>query len=146
MAFIQKFLTGRQSYNNGDSRIGELGRLWYDSITNTIRIADGNPGGKIVSGGGLGSTVYEGPTPPPNPQAGWLWWDSVSGDLFVYYDGNWVTATSMPNTYSIPVHTFEPPRPYAGMMAVADGTNWDPSSTGIQTLVIYLNSSWVKLG
>ena len=106
MAFIQKFFTGRQSYSNGESRIGELGRLWYDSITNTIRVSDGTPGGRIVSGASMGSTVYEGPTPPPNPQAGWLWWDSTSGDLFVYYEGNWVAATAIPNsTYTLPKAT-----------------------------------------
>jgi hypothetical protein len=51
VAFIQKFFTGYQGYNNGDSRTGELNRLWYDSVTNTIRIGDGTLGGKIVSGG-----------------------------------------------------------------------------------------------
>ena len=106
MAFIQKFFTGRQSYGNGETRIGELDRLWYDSITNTIRISDGTPGGKIVSGSSMGSTVYEGATPPPNPQPGWLWWDSTSGDLFVYYDSNWVAATSIPPTsYTLPKAT-----------------------------------------
>ena len=104
--FIQKFFTGYQKYNNGETRIGELNRLWYDSITNTIRISDGTPGGKIVSGSSMGSTVYEGATPPPNPQAGWLWWDSTSGDLFVYYDNNWVAATAIPNsTYTLPKAT-----------------------------------------
>ena len=54
----------------------------------------------------MGSTVYEGATPPPNPQAGWLWWDSNSGDLFVYYENNWVAATSIPNsTYTLPKAT-----------------------------------------
>ena len=106
MAFIQKFFTGYQGYNNGETRVGELNRLWYDSVTNTIRISDGTPGGKIVSGSSMGSTVYEGPTPPPNPQAGWLWWDSTSGDLFVYYENNWVAATSIPNsTYTLPKAT-----------------------------------------
>ena len=146
MSFIQKFFTSYKTRADGENLIGELNRLWYDSNTNTIRISDGNPGGKIVSGSSMGSTVYEGPTPPPNPQAGWLWWDSNSGDLFVYYDSNWVSATSMPNTYSIPVHTFAPPSPYAGLMAVANGTTWDPASTGVETLVIYLNNTWVRLG
>lgn len=145
MAFIQKFFTGYQGYNNGDSRTGELNRLWYDSVTNTIRISDGTPGGKIVSGGGLGSTVYEGPTPPSNPQAGWLWWDSLSGDLFVYYENNWVAATSNPNNYTLPVLHSSPTAPVAGMMAVADGITWNPASTGVQTLVIYLNNTWVKI-
>ena len=106
MSFIQKFFTGYKTRGDGETLIGELNRLWYDSNTNTIRISDGNPGGKIVSGSSMGSTVYEGPTPPPNPQAGWLWWDSTSGDLFVYYDSNWVAATAIPNsTYTLPKAT-----------------------------------------
>ena len=49
MAFIQKFFTGYQGYNNGDSRTGELNRLWYDSVTNTIRIQlDNTPGGTAI--------------------------------------------------------------------------------------------------
>ena len=56
MDFIQKFNTSRQNYDNGDTRIGEKDRLWYDSNSNTIRISDGvTPGGLVVSGGGGGS-------------------------------------------------------------------------------------------
>lgn len=55
MAFTQDFRTQRRNYNDGDTRIGEKDRLWYDSITNTIRISDGEtPGGIAVSGGGAG--------------------------------------------------------------------------------------------
>lgn len=104
MAFIQKFFSSYKDRTDGETLIGEINRLWYDSNTNTIRISDGNPGGKIVSGSGMGSTVYEGPTPPDNPEAGWLWWDSVSGDLFVYYEGNWVTA--IPNSTPTGIDSF----------------------------------------
>jgi hypothetical protein len=53
--FTQDFLTSRRNFPDGNTRIGETGRLWYDSITNTIRISDGvTPGGIIVSGGGSG--------------------------------------------------------------------------------------------
>lgn len=35
-------------------------------------------------------------TPPADPEPGWLWWDSVGGQLFVWYDdgttGQWVIA------------------------------------------------------
>jgi hypothetical protein len=46
----------------------------------------------------------------------------------------------------LPVLTVEPSYPMAGMMAVSDGTDWNPVDTGVQNLVIYLNNSWVKLG
>ena len=53
MAFTQDFFTSRRNYIDGNTRIGETDRLWYDKNTNTIRIGDGStPGGIIVSGGG----------------------------------------------------------------------------------------------
>lgn len=52
--FTQDFFTSRRNIGDGNVRIGERDRLWYDPITNTIRIGDGTPGGKIVSGGGGG--------------------------------------------------------------------------------------------
>lgn len=54
-AFTQDFRTQRRNYNDGTTRIGEIGRLWYDSETRTIRVSDGvTPGGIIVAGGGGG--------------------------------------------------------------------------------------------
>lgn len=50
MDFTQELFTSRRNYEDGNVKIGHEGRLWYDSITNTIRVGDGNPGGKIVSG------------------------------------------------------------------------------------------------
>jgi hypothetical protein len=47
--FTQDFFTSRRNYPDGNTRIGELDRLWYDSITKTIRIGDGiTPGGEIL--------------------------------------------------------------------------------------------------
>ena len=58
MSFTQDFRTQRRNYADGNIRIGELGRLWYDGITNTIRISDGlTPGGRIVTGGAVGGTI-----------------------------------------------------------------------------------------
>ena len=53
--FIQKLFTTRQNYPNGDSRIGDLHRIWYDSIRNAFYISDGEtPGGILIGGGGSG--------------------------------------------------------------------------------------------
>lgn len=46
--FTQDFFTSRRNIGDGNVRIGERDRLWYDPITNTIRIGDGTAGGKIV--------------------------------------------------------------------------------------------------
>jgi len=39
-----------------------------------------------------------GPNPPSNPISGTLWWDSVSGQLFTYYDdgqsAQWVESST----------------------------------------------------
>jgi hypothetical protein len=53
VAFIQKLFTTLQKYPDGNTRIGEKNRIWYDSNTNTLRIQlDASPGGTIISGGG----------------------------------------------------------------------------------------------
>ena len=48
----------------------------------------------------IGGSVGLGDTPPANPQSGTLWWDSVGGQLYVWYtDPNtsqWVAATNVP--------------------------------------------------
>jgi len=55
VSFTQDFRTSRRNYADGNTRIGTLGRLWYDAVTNTIRVSDGvTEGGVIVSGGGGG--------------------------------------------------------------------------------------------
>lgn len=67
MSYTQDFFTSRNNFGDGNTRIGQTGRLWYDSITNTIRVSDGvTPGGIIISasggGGGTGAAniaVYE---------------------------------------------------------------------------------------
>ena len=182
MAFLQKLFTSYHGYSDGDSRVGELNRIWYDSNTNTFRIQlDDTPGGTIIGGSGGGGSytlptatptrlggvkigsnititngvisvappfsgnyndltnkptipsaytlptastsvlggvkvdgstitinngvisstggsgggarVTESNTAPTNPSAGDLWWDTTGGNLFIYYDSNWVPAT-----------------------------------------------------
>ena len=57
--FIQKLFTSLQNYQNGDSRIGELNRIWYDSIRNAFYISDGQtPGGILIGGGSGGGSTY----------------------------------------------------------------------------------------
>ncbi len=75
--FTQDFFTSRNNRSDGDTRIGQKGRIWYDSISNTIRISDGvTPGGVVVSGGGggvgpqgpIGNTGAQGPQGVTGPQ------------------------------------------------------------------------------
>ena len=54
MAFTQDLVTSRNNYADGNTRIGKKDRMWYDSITNTLRIGDGvTPGGIVVTAGGM---------------------------------------------------------------------------------------------
>lgn len=41
--------------------------------------------------------------------------------------------------------TVAPPKPRDGMIRLADGTGWDPVSTGTPTYVGYRDGSWVTL-
>ena len=58
MAFTQKLFTSYHGYSDGDTRIGEKNRIWYDSNTNTFRIQlDDTPGGTIIGGSSGGGTA-----------------------------------------------------------------------------------------
>ena len=48
--FTQDFRTQRRNYSDGDTRLGDHDRLWYDGRTRTIRVYDGTAGGTIVAG------------------------------------------------------------------------------------------------
>lgn len=39
----------------------------------------------------------------------------------------------------------EPENPSNGMIAIADGINWNPTFTGVQTVVVYLGDQWRTL-
>jgi hypothetical protein len=54
--FTQDFRTQRRNYNDGTTRVDrQVGRLWYASEDQTIRVSDGaTPGGIILVGGGGG--------------------------------------------------------------------------------------------
>lgn len=62
MSFTQDFFTSYRDYSDGDTRLGQLNRLWYDSGTNTIRVSDGVTPGGIIVGGGSGGSNYILPT------------------------------------------------------------------------------------
>jgi len=60
--FIQKLFTSYKARTDGDTRIGELHRIWYDSNTNTLRIQLDNTSGGTIIGGGAGGGNYTLPT------------------------------------------------------------------------------------
>ena len=54
--FTQHLFTSRKNNEDGSNIVGQEGRMWYDSTTNTIRIGNGTLGGQIISGGGGSGT------------------------------------------------------------------------------------------
>jgi len=66
--FTQDFFSIRRNFADGNTRVGTAGKLWYDSITNSIRISDGHsPGGVLVNGSGGSYTL---PTATPSVVGG----------------------------------------------------------------------------
>lgn len=50
--FFQELVTSRKNYTGGDGIVGQVGRLWFENETNSIRISDGvRTGGRIVANG-----------------------------------------------------------------------------------------------
>jgi len=43
------------------------------------------------------------------------------------------------------VLTSAPTSPADGMVAIADGSGWDPMTNGVQTMVVYLNGAWREI-
>jgi hypothetical protein len=49
--FTQDLFARRRNASDGNTRVVSAGKLWYDSVTNSIRVSDGHtPGGQIVTG------------------------------------------------------------------------------------------------
>ena len=60
MSYTQDLFSSRRNYADGNTRIGELDRIWYDPITNTLRRSDGvTPGGIIIGGGGYAASYIQ---------------------------------------------------------------------------------------
>ena len=108
--------------------VGTGNTFKYNSSTNTVDVS--------IEGG----AVDVSDTPPSNPNAGDLWWESDTGELKIYYDdGNteqWVDASGGDSI--VQVGTGAPGNPQAGDL-------WWNSETG-DLLVYYVDtntSQWV---
>ena len=110
---IQEFYTSRNNgIYTGAAYVGQLGRLWYDPTSNSIRVSDGStPGGIIVTGGGGGNPIeidYNGDTITTNATlidfvgAGVLV-SGVGGVITVEIPGGGGTANISVSSQSVPV-------------------------------------------
>ena len=79
-----------------------------------------------------GAAISFGATPPANPGPGTLWWDSVGGQLFIYYDDSntqqWVVAINTGSTGPQGIRGLMGPQGPPG----ADGADGEDGATGPQ--------------
>jgi len=55
------------------------------------------------------------------------------------------SSITVSNLLTLGIITAEPGSPQNGMIAIADGTNWNPTSSGVQTMVVYLGGAWKQI-
>jgi len=64
-----------------------------------LRMAGINSDTGAAGGSAASANITTGDTPPISPSVGWLWWDSTTGQLYIWYvdpsgSGQWVPATN----------------------------------------------------
>jgi len=135
MAFW-KIKTGRINGERGVLEyIGEIGHLFYSQDDNVIRIGDGHTLGGIPLSGG--SMTFSSPTPPNNPQEGNLWYDSIGGRLYIWYDNSWVDASPENNVAQAITSTgTTQASDYTLDLSVASFVHWQPTADGSRTITL----------
>lgn len=115
------------------------GFLWYDGTTLSIYQ---NSAWNSVGGGGAGGggSVTVGDSAPSTPASGDMWWDSVSGRLYVYYvdadSSQWVDASpniSGSNGSNVASGPNAPSNPVEGAL-------WYNTTTG--QLYVFTSDTW----
>jgi hypothetical protein len=87
---IRKIPSG-QVHTTLENYVGELGHLFYDSNRGNLRLSDGHtPGGISLLSSGTGNIIQS--STPPAHNTGTLWYDTVGGRSYVYFDNTWVDA------------------------------------------------------
>ena len=73
--------------------------------------------------------------------------DNISVDSISIRSQNLIVEeiVTINNLLKLAVLENEPINPQPGMIAIADGTGWDPITTGLQTLVVYLDNAWKQI-
>jgi hypothetical protein len=104
MSFIQKLFTSRDNNANSANYVGQEDRLWYDPVTNTIRVSDGStPGGSsiTVASGNItfGDFVASGNTMTlSNPNESMNFVSTGNGSVNIYGGGGFNVHTNGANS------------------------------------------------
>lgn len=130
------------------------GYLYDSTVFNMWYVYDTDPTALEWAPFGLSGTPGQ-----PDPFVPLMLMDNVSS-WNPYVSNDYIQANFVPTTIpqgqtastlqvtqvlNIGTSTVPPTSPVDGDIALADGVNWDPVSTGKKTLVIYLSSTWVQI-
>ena len=135
--------TGAQGATGPSGPTGAQGATGADSSVAGPTGPTGAQGAQGAAGGGGGSNVSISTTAPSSPDAGDLWWESDTGELFIYYDDSsgspsaqWVETNG--GSHIVVISDSAPSSPNAGDL-------WWDSDSG--ELKIYYNdgdsAQWV---
>ena len=97
-----------------------------------------------------GVTVQFSETAPLDPTSGDLWWNTIDGNLYLYFSNAWISATSLTASYfyvPVPAHSVGQPGDTAGLVAYNSSyfylcyTNYD-GSTNIWKRILWNLDTW----
>lgn len=84
-----------------------------------------------------------------NPTTGEVTYDTLGAGSFDQdlntTDDVTFNSAALSSTLNLAALAAEPSSPVNGMVAVADGTSWDPMSNAAQTMVVYLGGAWRQI-
>jgi hypothetical protein len=84
----------------------------------------------------ISSSIETGINPPVNPSTGDLWYDTVSGRLYIYYDASWIDSSPSGSGGGSNISTGETPPIDAEL-----GDLWYDTVSG--RMYVYYDSGWV---
>ena len=118
------------------------GFLWFDSNSNVLYVMRGGTWTPLNDSNTSATRVTVGQSPATPAVQGDLWWDTVSGNLYIYYNdttsSQWVVAS--PNVggdaaSSVFTGPSAPPNP-------KDGTIWFNTTTNVLYVYISVDNAW----
>jgi hypothetical protein len=165
---IQKIKSGRVLGIDSRTYVGNHGQIFYNESLGDLRLSDGEtPGGiPLQFGSSTGTSTASSVTvvdsvAPASATTGTLWFDTVGGRIYVYYDSAWIDA-SPDAGYTLPTATTSTiggVRVGSGLNIALDGTISGPVSSSTAPvnprestlwydttggrLYVYYDNSWV---
>lgn len=122
-----EYINTGTSANSGD---GDSIRAAFNKVNNNFSFLS-------TASFSVNTSIETGPTAPSDPNTGDLWYDTVSGRLYIYYDASWVDTNPAGGGGSGgSISTGSTPPVGAGL-----GDLWYDTNSG--RMYIYYDSGWV---